>query len=89
MIGEAGAYPAGFEVPSRERQMADVLRAENEMRRQVALGDRKGWTREQWIAEAEEIMNDPYGSVNMLLNGHVMALFEELHILREANSKRV
>jgi len=69
--------------------MADVLRAENEMRRQIALGDRKKWTREQWVAEAEEIMNDPYGSVNMLLNGHIMAIFEELHLLREANSKKV
>ena len=84
MIGEAGAYPPGFEVPSPQRQMADVLRAENEMRRQIALGDRRKWTREQWVAEAEEIMNDPYGSVNMLLNGHIMALFEEVHFLRDS-----
>ena len=75
--------PPASESRPRVAQMSEVLRSENELRRRVALGERGRWTREEWVAEAEEIMNDPFGSVSMLLNGHIMAIFEELHELRE------
>jgi len=43
---------------------------------------RLGWTREQWIADAQRLMNDPDGSVLDLVNGHVYALLAELKELR-------
>jgi hypothetical protein len=72
--------------PAVRQQIAQMFQMENQLRRDVATRGREGWTREQWVAEAEEIMNDTYGSVTSLLNGHVMYLFEELHALRERDS---
>lgn len=80
---QAPKRPVITEPRNRVQQMSEVFRSENELRRKVGLGERKGWTREQWVAEAEEIMNDTFGSVTLLLNGHIMAIFEELHALRE------
>jgi hypothetical protein len=36
--------------------------------------DRRGWTREQWIADARRLFNDVDGSVLDLVNGHISAL---------------
>ena len=39
--------------------------------------DRTGWTRQQWINDARELMNHPDGAITSLVNGHVMALLDE------------
>ena len=80
--------PLPEEEPVRESLDEQMSRAIGNMRRlsgEVVLVDRKDWTREQWVAEAEEIMDDIDGSVMSLLNGHINALFEELHDLRNRN----
>jgi predicted RNA-binding Zn ribbon-like protein len=62
-----------------------MTRAIGNMRRlagEVEQIDRKDWTRAQWLTEAETIMDDIDGSVFSLLNGHIVALFEEIHDLR-------
>jgi len=80
--------PLPEEEPVRESLDDQMTRAIGNMKRlggEVVLVDRTGWTREQWVAEAEEIMDDIDGSVLALLNGHIMAVFEELHDLRRRN----
>ena len=44
--------------------------------------DRRGWTRQQWVDDARRQIGDLHGSVLDLLNGHVMALFEEIDDLK-------
>ena len=36
--------------------------------------DRTGWTDQQWIEDAQRLMDDIEGSVTSLVNGHVLAL---------------
>lgn len=40
--------------------------------------DRTDWTRQQWIDDADELMNHPDGAITSLCNGHVMALLEAI-----------
>ena len=40
--------------------------------------DRTGWTREQWIDEARELMADPDAGVMCLVAGHAQAMLAEL-----------
>lgn len=44
--------------------------------------DRAGWTRQQWLEDADRLMNDIDGSVLSLVNGHVIALLDEVAELR-------
>lgn len=72
------------EHPSLDDQMVEAVR--NQMKHVAASHavDRRGWTRDQWVADAEKLMGDLDGSVMDLKNGHVLALLEELHELRKA-----
>ncbi len=45
---------------------------------EVRMTERQGWTRQQWIDDARKIMNHLDGSVSSLLNGHVLAMLDEL-----------
>lgn len=69
-------------LPTLDEQMSAAVTRSVALSRDIASRSRKDWTREQWVAEAEEIMNDIDGSVLALLNGHILALFEELNDLR-------
>lgn len=59
-------------------------------RRTEAIGrervNRNGWTKEQWAADAERIMQHPDGAVSALLNGHVNALLWTIRNLRSATT---
>jgi hypothetical protein len=60
--------------PSTEDQMSLAMKA---MASHVARServDRTGWTDDQWIADAQRLMDDIDGSVLSLVNGHVLAL---------------
>jgi hypothetical protein len=60
--------------PSTEDQMSLAMKA---MASHVARServDRTGWTDDQWIADAQRLMDDLDGSVLSLVNGHVLAL---------------
>lgn len=45
------------------------------LRNKVLVRDRKGWTRQEWVDDAREVMEHQHGSVEALLDGHVRALF--------------
>ena len=47
--------------------------------------DRTGWTDDQWIADARQLMGDIEGSVLDLLNGHVMAMLRRLDELPDGD----
>jgi hypothetical protein len=68
--------------PSLDDQMVEAVGNMGRLHNEVMQVDRKGWTRRQWVDEAEEIMGDIDGSVLTLLNGHILAIFKELHELR-------
>lgn len=55
-------------------EMSEAIQAMAEHRARAMDIDRTGWTDEQWIADAERLMEDPDGSIMSLVNGHVMAL---------------
>lgn len=48
---------------------------------------RRGWTRSQWIEDAESLMGDLDGSVLDLVNGHVMAMLDEIRDAAAANGE--
>jgi hypothetical protein len=64
--------------PSLDDQMADAVRNQREHVRASMAVDRRGWTRQQWIDDARRLMHDLDGSVLALVNGHVMALLDEV-----------
>jgi hypothetical protein len=84
----AGHPPLPHEAPiypSLDEQMAEAVGGMQRVRTAVMLKPREGWTREQWLAEADEIMNDINGSAASLLNGHITAMQEEIAELRRRN----
>lgn len=70
--------------PTLDEQAADALAAQ--MRHVAAsharMVERGGWSRQQWIADAEQLMHDVDGSVLSLVNGHVTALIDEVRALQ-------
>lgn len=61
-----------------EGQMREALENMLAHRMKAQGVDRTGWTQEQWIADAQGLMDDLHGSVQSLVNGHVMALLAEV-----------
>lgn len=45
--------------------------------------DRRAWTHQQWLDDARAIFYSVHGGAADLLNGHIMALFGELHAVTE------
>jgi hypothetical protein len=79
----AGHPPLTGEAPehrprTHDEQMSEALTAMWRLTDGVRMKPRDGWTRQQWVADAQEIMNDIDGSATSLLNGHVMAMLEEI-----------
>lgn len=54
--------------------MGQALRAQGHHVRESHAINRRGWTQDQWVEDAQRLMNDPDGSVLALLNGHATAL---------------
>lgn len=69
---------------SLDDQMTDAVRHMAELADQTQQVDRRGWTDQQWIADARQIMNEPHGSVLSLLNGHILAILRQLTALEQA-----
>lgn len=83
----AGHPPLTGEAPEHrprtpDEQMSEALTAMWRLTDGVRMKPREGWTRQQWVADAAEIMDDIDGSTSSLLNGHVMAMLEELAYMR-------
>ena len=48
--------------------------------------DRTGWTDQQWIEDAQRLMDDTDGSVSSLVNGHVLALLRHWRATTQAEA---
>lgn len=55
-------------------QMAEAMRRQMAHAQRAAFVDRRGWSDDEWIADARSLMNDLDGAVTSLVNGHVLAL---------------
>ena len=64
-------------------EMSEALDRMADHRSAAMTVNRSGWTREQYLADAERLMNDLDGSVSSLVNGHAMALIGAVRELRE------
>lgn len=49
--------------------------------------DRRGWTPEQWAADAERIMGHIDGAASALLNGHISGLLHTIRTLRATTER--
>ena len=57
--------------------MAQALSRQMAERAASLAVDRRDWTHEQWVEDAERLMDAVDGAVTSLVNGHVMALLTE------------
>lgn len=57
-------------------QMAEAVQRQMVAARRAAMIDRRDWTPEQWIEDADRLMNEIDGAVTSLVNGHVIHLLE-------------
>ena len=55
-------------------QFEDAVARQMKRSRESMLVDRSGWTDEQWMEDAEKLMNELDGAITSLVNGHVMAV---------------
>jgi hypothetical protein len=53
----------------------------------VRASDRIGWTRQDWVADAERLLADVDGSILDLLNGHGVHMLAEIRELRAEVSR--
>ena len=64
--------------------MAETDQMGAAIRRQVAHAqvsssvNRSGWTRQQWVDDARALMGHVDGAITSLVNGHVVALLDEV-----------
>ncbi|HEV2929944.1 MAG TPA: hypothetical protein VGW74_14725 [Propionibacteriaceae bacterium] len=73
--GLTGQPLPGLTDQERAAALAEVEPADDE----PGFVDRRAWTRQQWLDDARAIFNSVHGGAVDLLNGHIMALFGELH----------
>lgn len=79
-----------LDAPDRRDELAAANRRTVKLAYDSMLNvDRKGWTDEEWVADAHRLMDHIDGSAACLLNGHILALFRSLaharaQALREA-----
>lgn len=59
-------------------QMAEAVQRQMQRAQASAFIDRRDWTDDQWIDDAERLMNEPDGAITSLVNGHVMALLRRV-----------
>lgn len=64
-----------------DQQAAEALQGQRDHVIASMNVDRSGWTRRQWIDDAERLMSDLDGSIVALVNGHVIALLDEVEAL--------
>lgn len=64
-------------------QWAEVIARQRDHVNASHRVDRRGWTDEQWIDDARQLMGDIDGSVLDLVNGHVMALIRAVEAARK------
>jgi hypothetical protein len=69
-------------------EMREALAAMAQHRAASVHVNRTGWTREQWIEDAQRLMDDIDGSVMSLVNGHVLALLDEVYERRAGETAR-
>lgn len=65
----------------------DPVKAQQEHIAAAHAVDRRGWTDDQWVADADLLFNHADGSVQDLNNGHVRALLDKVKELRELRSR--
>jgi peptidoglycan hydrolase CwlO-like protein len=67
---------------SRQEEMAQAIRRQLDQRDESRQVDRTGWSRQQWLDDADERFNHIDGAITSLVNGHVVAMLAEIEDLR-------
>ena len=57
-------------------QMAEVVQRQMQRAQASHSINRQGWTQQQWIEDADRLMNEKDGAITSLVNGHVMHLLD-------------
>lgn len=73
-VGHALRHLANGAVMSE--QMAEVVQRQMQRSRASQYINRQGWTQQQWIEDADRLMNEVDGAITSLVNGHVMHLLD-------------
>lgn len=68
-------------VQAVQRQLEIAAKRQLGHIKESKLADRTNWTKDQWVDDARELMNDIDGSVLDLLNEHVMAMLSKIEEL--------
>ena len=58
--------------------MAEAIARQRERYLASTRINRNGWTDDQWIEDADRLMNELDGAITSLVNGHVMALLRRV-----------
>lgn len=66
-------------------QMAEAVKRQMAAMDRSYRTDRTGWTQEQWIEDADRLMNELDGAVTSLVNGHVLALLDYWRASRQGD----
>jgi len=68
-------------------EMSEAVRRQMDQMSQSMQRDRTGWTDEQWVADARELMDHLDGAVTSLLNGHINAMLNVIDDRRRARPR--
>lgn len=68
-------------------QMAAAVHRQMAAAQRSAWIDRRGWTQEQWIEDADRLMNEIDGAITSLVNGHVMTLLDYWRASRQGDPR--
>lgn len=61
-----------------EDMMAEAVKRQSDRAEASTRIDRSGWSDDDWIVDADRLMNESDGAITSLVNGHVMALLRRL-----------
>lgn len=81
------AYEASQPEERYSEQMREAITRQLQQRTRSQHIDRTNWTRQQWIDDARALMEHIDGAITSLVNGHVMALLDEVADLRKGTRR--
>lgn len=73
------------EVRDEAVEMTAAIKRQLDQREESIAVDRRGWTTDEWVKDARNLMNHPDGAITSLVNGHIVALLERIDQFKTAN----